>query len=131
MTSTATDKPRLIGIEAAPGTCDRCDKELSKRRFIVQDGDQRLILGKKCAARITGWKFSEVDRQARMAARATVIADRRGRLLAEFPALTVAQTSSDVARGNVIIGDVVASDWAWRGDEWRAFVQRHLDDCNR
>lgn len=114
MTPTDTTKPRLIGIEMTGGACERCDKELAKVRFVVRDGDRLMVLGKKCAAKVTGWKSNEVERQARQAVRAVVLAERRERLTAEFPTLSDAQ-----------IGDVIASDWAWRGEEWREFARRH------
>lgn len=114
MTATTASQPHLIGIEATAGACDRCDKELTRRRYLVRDGERVLTLGQKCAAKVTGWKPNEVERQARMAARAVVLAERREQITANFPTLTSAQ-----------VGDVIASDWAWRDDKWQTFAEQH------
>ncbi len=75
---------RLTGIERAAGSCDACGRELTQRVFSVVDkatGTVALELGRRCAAKATGYPANAIERQVAVAARFPTFA------AAEYPAL--------------------------------------------
>lgn len=76
---------KLIGIEMGRGACDHYDRELSLRKFRVNVDGETLILGRRCAAKATGFNPAKVDREAQRIARIALTAERRGTVSAEFP----------------------------------------------
>lgn len=77
----------LTGITATSGQCDRCGRELG-RIFGVRwpDGSEQN-LGRRCAAKATGWAAGAVEREA---ARLRRLAERDARRAAHRAELVAA-----------------------------------------
>jgi hypothetical protein len=69
-TRTAPRSATLLGIDAPEGAhCQDCDRELTARLFRVRvtaTGEVRY-LGRKCAARATGYPTTRIEHEARRA----------------------------------------------------------------
>lgn len=79
---------RLTGIQHAKGACENCGRELTVRVFQVAYPDGSVqSLGRRCAAKATGYKPNLVEREAARAARLAETARRRAIVLAAYPGL--------------------------------------------
>ena len=103
---------KLLGIEMGRGTCDHCDRELSLHRFRVNVDGETLTLGRRCAAKATGFNPAKVDHEAQRIARLALTAERRGTVSSAFPGLDAEQ-----------VGEIATADYLWRQDTWRGVAQ--------
>ncbi len=120
---------RLTGIVKGAGNCDACGRELSQRVFTVahKETGATLDLGRRCAAKATGYPTTAIERQAAMALRIAEVARRRKVVAAEFPQFS-AVTDFNTAEYH-LIGTAVTEDMFWNGGrrdgEWRDYLNHH------
>lgn len=101
----------LTGITQTTGQCECCSRRLTQRVFQVTSTETGEVreLGRRCAAKVTGFKVDRVEREARIAARCAVIAERRATLTARYPHLAT-------ERFEDFFGEAVCSDYLWNTD---------------
>lgn len=89
--ATITSTPRewtLTGITAGAGQCDCCTRRVTQRVFQVAHPDHGAAhLGRRCAAKATGYPTTAVERMAARAVRRAEITRRRVTVAAEYPDL--------------------------------------------
>lgn len=99
---------KLLGIRKGQGNCEHCSRELTARLFTVEtDNGQTVQLGRRCAAKATGYKVNQVEQEARRIVRMAETARRRQIISAEYPTL-----SDDQVR------EIAVDDWMWNSGEW-------------
>ena len=126
-------RDRLTGVAAGSGVCADCARELRVRVFEVQAPDSaRRVLGRRCAARATGWAAGRLEREVERAARLVVLEGRRVVVADLFPVLAGAvypQALWDV------LSTAVGEDRWWDGrgpahdgmyPDWQSYVQAML-----
>lgn len=88
---------RLTGITKATGQCDCCARNLTQRVFAVahKTTGEELALGRRCAAKATGYAVTTVERQAAIAARIAEVARRRTVIAASYPQVAKAWADRD------------------------------------
>lgn len=90
MTNEITATPgqwKLAGIEATAGQCDCCSRALTQRVFTVSHPELgKRQLGRRCAAKATGYAPTALDRQLASALRIAEVARRVEIVAAAFPA---------------------------------------------
>lgn len=129
---------RLTGITRTSGQCDACSRELTQRVFSVAHKvtGETLDLGRRCAAKATGYPTTRVEREAAVALRVAEVARRREVIAAEFPA--VAQAWAERPYGEygsqaAILGETAATEdmwWNGRGGAyatWQEYLTTNLD----
>jgi hypothetical protein len=83
MTNTAT----LTGITSEQGQCDACGRELGRVFSVRYQNGTEGTLGRRCAAKATGWAVGAVEREANrtawLAARDEKRASHRAELVAQ------------------------------------------------
>ncbi len=126
--STATAEYKLTGIVAGAGSCDRCTRELRQRVFTVTHkttGDI-LTLGRRCAAKATGWATTAVEPQARAADRIAEVNRRLAIIAVDFP---IYSQVTDYQRGEYhLIATAATEDMFWGGyrdGQWVDYLTRH------
>ena len=140
----------LTGIGHTSGSCEACGRELTQRVFQVDwpDGTQEL-LGRRCAAKATGYAAGAVERAAAIAARLIEHDARRETIRKAFPALVAARDEAAAAylaaraagintetlpysKAATLIGTAVAEDSWWGGRGWTAYPswQAYLTECS-
>lgn len=109
---------RLTGITRTSGQCDACSRELTQRVFSVAHRvtGETLDLGRRCAAKATGYPTTRVEREAAVALRVAEVARRREIIGAAFP--VVAQAWAERPYGEygskaAILGDTASTEDMW------------------
>lgn len=103
----------LTGITPGAGQCDCCSRRITQRVFEVSHPRHGLAqLGRRCAAKATGYAASAIERELARVARCAEIARRRAIIAAAYPIFT----------------QVYADMLAWQGmsdEERNAAPDRH------
>lgn len=122
ITSTP-DEWKLTGITKGEGQCECCSRALTQRVFEVSHPAHGAVaLGRRCAAKATGYKPNAVEKAAAQAARLTECARRREIVAAAYPTMDP-------------FGDVpstaVTTDCWWGGRGWAAYATwaEYIDAC--
>ncbi len=115
---------RLTGITRGAGNCDRCARELTQRVFAVthKTTGEELFLGRRCAARATGYPTTAVERQAMMALRLAEVDRRQAIVAADFPESAAAEYPTAAYH---LFWTAVTEDMFWdgrRAGEWRDYL---------
>jgi uncharacterized protein (DUF2237 family) len=76
---------KLTGITRDSGCCDRCDRDLGLIFQVVYPDGSTASLGRKCAAKATGFRPDRVAQAAKAAARLTLVAARVRQAAAVYP----------------------------------------------
>lgn len=135
---------KLTGIDAQTGQCDCCSRQLTQRVFQVAHPDHgALSLGRRCAAKATGWAASAIEREQARIVRLAEVARRREIIAAERPvfaghladmlawqALTDEQRRNasrrdwDAAYGHLseLFSTAATEDSWWGGRGWTAYA---------
>jgi hypothetical protein len=120
------EKIRLTGVVLESGECARCGRELGKV-FQCSDGS---TYGRRCVVKVTGWKYSEVEAQAKRAARQAEVRRRSLAVAEEMPGLRAAP-GAHPAQAEEVLLNVVTLDCWWGGRgwsqyrSWREYVEFH------
>ena len=120
---------RLTGITKGSGNCDACNRELTQRVFTVthKTTGETMDLGRRCAAKATGYPTTAVEREAARALRIAEVNRRHAIVAAEFPQYA-AVTDFNTAEYH-LIGTAVTEDTFWNGGrrdgEWRDYLRHH------
>jgi hypothetical protein len=134
MTTTTTATPleakayRLTGITSTSGQCDACSRELTQRVFSVahKTTGATLDLGRRCAAKATGYPTTRIEREAAVALRVAEMARRREIIAAEFPVVAeawAARTPGEYGTKAAILGDTASTeDMWWNGRQGGAYA---------
>lgn len=133
MTTTATAKMqaaeyRLTGITAGSGNCDRCNRELTQRVFAVahKTTGAEMFLGRRCAAKATGYATTAVEREAARVVRIAEVNRRLAIIAVDYPTYSAV---TDYQRGEYhVIATAATEDMFWGGrrdGEWRDYLDRH------
>ncbi len=115
---------RLTGITRGSGNCDRCARELTQRVFAVTHkvtGDE-LFLGRRCAARATGYPTNAVERQVMIALRTAEVERRRAIVAEAFPESAAAEYPAVEYH---LFWTSITEDMFWGGrrdGEWRDYL---------
>ena len=84
----ATGEWTLTGVQAEQGGCDCCARRITQRVFHVHhDTYGDMLLGRRCAARATGYAVNRLERAEAGARRGIVMAARRALVLAAYPSV--------------------------------------------
>ncbi len=142
---------RLTGITSTTGQCDCCTRNLTQRVFAVahKTTGGELTLGRRCAAKATGYAVTAVEREARIAARLAEIKHRTAIVATAYPHIAAAWAARDAACSRLraagrdttscygdhtaIVGSTaVTEDRLWSGRDttrfgnWRAYLDANL-----
>lgn len=142
---------RLTGITQTSGQCDCCTRPLTQRVFAVIDTSTgtEYALGRRCAAKATGYAPNAVEREARIAARLVEIDRRRKVIAAAFPTVAAAWAARDVEYARVKaaghstdrvygtqaahVGDTALCEDAWWGGHnrtayatWQGYITANI-----
>lgn len=140
---------QLTGIGYTESSCECCARRITQRVFQVQHPRHGIaLLGRRCAAKATGYKPNAIERAAEAAAR-TLELDRRRAIVADsYPALAEAQTHRIAAmaqaradgfegsyagwtRESDLFSTAVTEDAWWGGRGYSAYATwaEYLDNC--
>jgi hypothetical protein len=114
---------KLTGITKGEGQCECCSRALTQRVFEVSHPAHGAVaLGRRCAAKATGYKPNAVERAAAAAARWAELETRRAVVAAAYPAMDV--------NGHVLSTAVTTDCW-WGGRGWAAYSTwaEYVDTC--
>lgn len=75
----------LTGIVSTEGQCARCDRELGRVFTVLHADGTEATYGRRCCAKVTGWKPNQLDREATRLRRLAIITARRAAVTAAFP----------------------------------------------
>lgn len=119
-TQIAAGSYRLTGIVKTAGECEACSREITQRVFVVANAaGAELGLGRRCAAKATGYAANAVEREAARAARLAEVNRRYAIIAAEFP-----HVDDDLRM-------VAATEDAWWGGRgnsrgtWQEYLAHH------
>lgn len=115
---------RLTGITRGSGSCDRCSRELTQRVFAVTHKvtGAELFLGRRCAAKATGYPTNAVERQVMIALRIAEVDRRQAIVAAAFPVSAAAEYP---AAEYHLVSTAVTEDMFWGGRRdggWRDYL---------
>lgn len=119
---------RLTGITQGAGNCDNCARELTQRVFAVTHKvtGAKLLLGRRCAARATGYPTTAVERQAMVALRIAEVDRRQAMVAAAFPESAAV---TDYTRAEYhLFWTAVTENMFWGGyrdGQWRDYLLGH------
>ena len=146
ITRTTAGTWKLTGIQATTGACECCARRITQRVFeVVHPVHGSAFLGRRCAAKATGYTVNMVERMAAVEARVAEVARRREVIRAEFPDMVAVHDAFlDEARAARTAGrnpdtlpqptafrmvQTVATEDGWWGDRnrtayptWQAYV---------
>jgi hypothetical protein len=141
ITRTTAGSWTLTGIQSTTGECDCCSRRITQRVFEVNHPQHgTALLGRRCAAKATGYAVTAIERQAQVAARIVEIARRVETVRAEFPTLvaeydafrTECRAIREAGGGNpqslrqpvgfTLTQTVAVQDSWWGGRGWTAYA---------
>jgi hypothetical protein len=123
---------KFTGVVAGAGTCDACSRECTQRVFTVEHRETgvKLDLGRRCAAKATGYPTTAIEREAARAARLAEVDRREAICAAAYPALAAIDAAGDfMADGYGLIRVAATEDMFWEGGyregQWRGYLDQH------
>lgn len=133
MTATTAAAYRLTGITTGTGNCDHCNRELTQRVFTVahKTTGETLDLGRRCAAKATGYAANAVERQAAIAARIAEVNRRCDIIAAAFPDLAI-EAQDPHSTAYYIFYTAATEDGWWGGRSkargtWQQYLEHHTN----
>lgn len=127
---------KLTGITNGAGQCECCSRRLTQRVFQVAHPDGTVVqLGRRCAAKATGYAVSAIERQLRVALRVAEVRRREAIIRAAYPELGEAYDATQQTgrwTGEAELFSTAATEDGWWGDRnrtafptWQAYVTHY------
>lgn len=119
---TTTTAPKLTGIHLTDGECDSCGRNLGKVFEVRHPDGTTATYGRRCAAKVTGWKPNRIEAEANAAARRALVEARVATVTAEYPTITH-DHALDVAVADAMWNGTARESWRWH--TWQEMAE-HL-----
>ncbi len=111
-----TMKPRLTGVVRADGECARCNREIGKVYEVLLLDGSTATYGRRCCAKVTGYS-GDLDKAAKFAVRAAVVASRWVAVAEAFPGLVEGLGAWTELTTPWAVVEVVVNDRLWDGHD--------------